>query len=333
MTKPILFLAIITTNAFAVSEHNFSIIYQEHTTQNNFELKYYRGVNNHKVDYLKYGNSNGERGVLIIAVGRNEASLKYLEVAYDLYQLGFSPIYITSHRGQGFSDRELKNRDKGYVKKFSYYTQDLKTLREIAYKETHGRKMYLIGHSMGGAIATDYLHTHPNDFDKAILVSPMLKIKLDEGEIPTLLKTYAVCSPLRKNGCTQYVPGGRDANPNPKFENSDVTSSRVRFNWREYLYKVDNRTRIGSATFKWVQEAIKANLYMRRERNVNKMKTPFLILQAGNELVVDPRGSSQLCQQTKLCTLATVKGSMHNILTETDNYRDQALNLINVFLN
>lgn len=330
MKLSFLFL-MMSLNVLAVSESEIHLVYQELNAARNYELKTFTGRRNLKIDYMKFGKELGKRGAIVMAVGRNEASLKYLEFAYDMYQKGFSPIYITSHRGQGLSERRLKDPDRGYVRHFRYYSDDLKRLTDIVISEVGNKPIYLVGHSMGGAIALEFLQRFPSIFSKAVLTAPMHKILLDSGEADTLRQTALACYLPNRPYCTSYVPDGGPAIEFPDFNLSDVTSSRVRFDFREHLYQMDKRTRIGSSTIRWVRTSILANQKMRSKQYIDKIQIPFLILQAGRELVVDNSGSDEVCKKTSLCQLEIIEGSLHNILMEKDLYRNIAMKKINSF--
>tara|TARA_Y100000768_G_scaffold384683_1_gene369196 strand:- start:46 stop:1017 length:972 start_codon:yes stop_codon:yes gene_type:complete len=318
---------LISALCFAIDEQDYQKIYEIHQAKDKYSLHKFKGVNGHQVSYLKYGKKSGANGAVLFSVGRNESAEKYLEVAYDLAEKNFSPIYITAHRGQGLSDRVLNNPNKGYVRKFSYYTRDLKTLTNIIRKELppHTR-LSLLAHSMGGAIGLDFLQKYPRVFHRAVFTAPMFKILLEESERATLWQTWLACYIPNKPFCTDYVPGGSD--PSPTIEDSEVTSSEIRTDFVRYLYEENSRTRLGSSTIRWVRESIKANIRMRSNRNIAKIQTPFLILQASRDSVVDNSGQDEVCEKTDLCQLEVIQDSLHNILSERDVYRDVAMDAL-----
>jgi acylglycerol lipase len=57
-------------------------------------------------------------------------------------------VYAPDHRGHGRSDGE-----RVYVEQFSDYVDDLKTFFDIVRGENPGKKIFLVGHSMGSVIA------------------------------------------------------------------------------------------------------------------------------------------------------------------------------------
>src|SRR5271157_5872473 len=64
------------------------------------------------------------RGTVAILGGRAEFIEKYFEIAGDLLSRGFA-VAIMDWRGQGGSERPLRNARKGHVDDFSHYGRDL----------------------------------------------------------------------------------------------------------------------------------------------------------------------------------------------------------------
>jgi len=69
-------------------------------------------------------------------------------------------VYRYDARGHGKSEGK-----RGYLESFDDYLDDLDLLIEIVKKENKGLKLILIGHSMGGLVATAYTSTYPNKVD------------------------------------------------------------------------------------------------------------------------------------------------------------------------
>ncbi len=65
--------------------------------------------------------------VVVICPGRIESYVKYAELAYDLFHLGFD-VLIIDHRGQGRSGRLLADPHLGHVNRFNDYVDDLAAL-------------------------------------------------------------------------------------------------------------------------------------------------------------------------------------------------------------
>jgi lysophospholipase len=71
----------------------------------------------------------------------------------------------------------------GHVRDFQDYVSDLRKFYTDFVRPTAHKKHVLLGHSMGGCIASLYLEKHNQDFDAAVLSSPMHEPRL--GFLPT----------------------------------------------------------------------------------------------------------------------------------------------------
>ena len=328
--------------SYGVSEQDFSAIYKLlKQPQNFYSFGSFAGVNNTKVSYVKFGSEAGQKGCLVISPGRTEAGIKYLELAYDLAQLGYSPIYAIDHRGQGFSDRLLADDpQKGHVESFDDYTSDFSVfLHDIVQADRNcaGKNLQLIAHSMGGAIAVKFLESvgENNPFQKVVLTSPMLKIALPAGktEDSVLWESWMACHLPFGPRCNDYAPGAGGAyDPSASFEKNTVTNSFTRFQFSRDLNNIWEKIRVGAPTIRWVREAVWTDLKIRESDNFSRLRMPILLLTAENELIVDPSLNEEFCSQAADCTLEKFAASKHEILMEKDEIRNPALKSIVEFL-
>ena len=296
----------------------------------------FQGVNKIEIVYHKFGTQKGKLGSVAISPGRTESSFWYLELANDLIKKGYSPVYITNHRGQGFSGRLLKNTHKGYVRHFGNYTHDFHTFTNILVKDPMVDKenLYLISHSMGGAIALDYLQHYKHPYKKAAFSAPMFKINLDgRSEASALLQLIPTCNiPLIKY-CAKYAKGGDYDERDDIFEGNDLTHDENRFQMRKQIRLDYPETQLGDATYRWVYESVKKNIISRTEAKLNNIRIPILVLQAEDDTVVDNSGQNEVCKKLKnKCELKVIPKAYHCILLETDKLRDMTLNYIWNFL-
>jgi acylglycerol lipase len=102
------------------------------------------------------------RAVLIIVHGYAEHSGRYRHVAEHFANLGYV-VYALDHRGHGQSDRV--NNVLADVIHFEDYVSDFKTFFDIVKNRQGTRRIFLVGHSMGGAIATLFAASHGMSID------------------------------------------------------------------------------------------------------------------------------------------------------------------------
>jgi alpha-beta hydrolase superfamily lysophospholipase len=101
------------------------------------------------------------RSVVVIAHGAGEHSGRYQHVADALVAAGHI-VYALDHRGHGRSEGP-----RALVDRLEHAVTDLDELVVLASGEHPGKPVFLIGHSMGGAIPLRYAIEHPDRFSQA----------------------------------------------------------------------------------------------------------------------------------------------------------------------
>ncbi|SNT52225.1 alpha/beta hydrolase [Rhodococcoides kyotonense] len=105
-------------------------------------------------------------GFLVLSHGLGEHAGRYGEVIERLCGLGLA-VYAVDHRGHGRSGgKRLELKD------WSDYITDLHELFRIARAAHPGEKAFLLGHSMGGAIALSYALEYQAQLDALMLSGP-----------------------------------------------------------------------------------------------------------------------------------------------------------------
>ena len=271
-----------------------------------------------------YRRSPESSTVLLILGGRTEFAEKYAEVMYDLRLLDMS-VYSYDHRGQGMSQRLLENVDKGHVDDFDHYVEDLKIfLGEIVGPR---RKVVVLAHSMGGAIALRFQQKYPGYLDALVLTSPMLGINCLPltQDFTRLLSRRAV----EDGRGHDYIIGGGPYRQ-IRFSRNVLTSSRVRFDINQRLCRRNPVFSLGSPTNSWLYESLSACVVIAFE--AEKVNVPVLLLQSGGDRVVTAPAQKRFCLRAPSCRLHTFTGARHELLMEKDSLRDQALLRIREFL-
>lgn len=134
----------------------------------------FMGVGDIPVRFVRFHDEKNDR-VIVVCPGRIESYIKYAELAYDLFHLGFD-VLIIDHRGQGLSGRMLPDTHRGHVDNFSDYVDDLAAFWQQEVQPGPWRKRYILAHSMGGAISTLFLQRHKHQCDAIALTAPMYGI-------------------------------------------------------------------------------------------------------------------------------------------------------------
>ena len=111
---------------------------------------YFNGLKGYRIYYQAWLPEDYARAVLLVAHGFAEHSGRYGNLVNYFVPRGWA-VYVPDHRGHGKSDGERVQVDQ-----FSEYVDDLKMMFDIARKENPGKKVFLVGHSMGSAISLLY---------------------------------------------------------------------------------------------------------------------------------------------------------------------------------
>lgn len=256
---------------------------------------------------------------IVLSSGRVESYLKYQELVFDLYQQGYS-VYAIDHRGQGLSARMTINPHMGHVRRFNDYIDDFALFMHKIVLNQAAQPLFLLGHSMGGAIGTLYLKQHPDIFTAAAFSAPMYGIKLPmpKGFVRWLASKLDTSL---NGGEPNFVLSGQNYKAVP-FKGNDLTHSQARYQAYRELYEAAPKLQLGSPTNRWLTESLDAaDSCVLATAHI---RTPILILQASEDKIVD--NAAQNLAVSSHCQLKVIAGAAHEIFMEKDAYRNQALN-------
>jgi len=106
------------------------------------------------------------RAVVVIAHGVSEHADRYSHVASRLVGDGYA-VYALDHRGHGRSGGR-----RAVIDRLERAVADLDALIRITRSEQPNRKLFLLGHSMGGGIALEHALRHSDRIDGLVLSAP-----------------------------------------------------------------------------------------------------------------------------------------------------------------
>ena len=315
----------------------------------------FQGAKQVTLRYAKFGKGRGKNGSLVFINGKGENLFKYIELFYDFYLQGWSPIYTYDHRNQGFSRRvlsftaslpvslslagEIKPPDQSvpgppaaYVENYSLYKQDMAAFIPVVLndREIDRSRLFLIAHSMGGAIVLDYLQTHPekSPFKSVALSAPMIKIKsnlfsiLEKGTLSVLT---GYCSLLP---CTWKIPSLRS-----RFTRKTLTDSESRYAFSIWLEKEQFPQAASKGTsFHWIVESFKITKRLMEEKRVRRITVPLMILQNKWERFVSNEHHHFFCKMIPDCCYIKKIAGKHELFLEKDKARDKAMEEVKEFL-
>ncbi len=275
------------------------------------------GKENIKIYYKIFKQKYNEKAAIVISSGRTEAAIKYKELIYDLYNNGYS-IYIPDHRGQGLSGRMLKEHDMGYIDDFQYYVDDLKKFYDDFVTKDKHKNIFLMTHSMGGAIGMTYIEQYPKDFKAAVFSSPMLGLASP---------TCTAVKILEKKEPTYIMGGTPYQDDSVKFEDNTLTYSKIRYERVLQAFNETSDARLGSPVYQWVTRSCKQFKYI--FDNADKIQTPLIIFSAEDEKIVATSAHKGFIKKLKKlqkdAEAYEVKAAMHELYIERDRARIDVL--------
>ena len=331
MNLLVLILMFFSTSISAVTETDVQDIWETEIIPHFESLDRGSFVNKRNLEVYYYQRTERQnKKVLVILPGRTEAALYYSELIYDLRDSGFD-IFIIDHQGQGRSDRMLQDRHKGHVFNFNDYVEDVRRLvDEVVIPQSQNKELYLLGHSMGGAIASLYLSQNPNVFKKAVLSAPMMQINTRPYREVDARRLALTLMKMRR--ATYYPPGMGPFDPDDYvYEGNNQTHSRARYNSIKSLLGNYADQAIGDPTVRWVFEALRVTQNI--DRLGPQIKTPILILQPAKDQTVRPERQNLFCSKSINCQISRVPKAFHQPFLEVDSVRNRVINDVISFFN
>lgn len=258
---------------------------------------------------------------IVFLPGMGEPAIKYYDLPKDIKKS--ATFYLWDHIGQGSSSHLLPQETiKVHIDSFeTHITAFKKFLGEL--KKKH-KRIFVVGHSMGGHIALRVLYDDPNLIDKLATTAPLMEI--NSTWVPIHLVAW-----LANIFPADYYPPFYNWFKKTSERNNYTTTSKEKIEVYRKTTAIFPNIKRNGATLGWIRAA-QDSIKILKESRLEKITTPILIVQAEMEFLVSNQAQQQACQRISSCTLKVVKNSRHEILFETEDPRNEALKLINNFL-
>lgn len=277
--------------------------------------------------HASQGEGKEPKGCIVMLHGYCGFWGKFHEVAHFFWQAGFD-VFFLEQRGHGYSGRQIDDKDMVHVMDYADYIADVKTFMDKIVMPSAGKLPKIIyAHSMGGAIAALFLEEHPEYFDAAVLSSPMFSIKT--GSTPSIA-VKLLCAKIRLlNQENLPFPGGKRFDGIPSFETSSARSEK-RYNYIFNQRLRDEHYHTYMMSNGWGAASFKATA--RLLRRASKVKTPVLLLTAGNDALVNMSGHEKFAKRASNVQHINYEDSKHEIYNDVDEVREKYFNDIFTFI-
>lgn len=252
----------------------------------------FSGYKNLNLYYQCWLPTGKPKALLVVIHGLAEHSGRYGNMARYFTAKGYA-VYSYDHRGHGKSEGQ-----HGYVERFRYYLNDLNTFLNTVYGNHRDAKVFLVGHSLGGTIATAYAVHHQEEFAGLILSGATIKI----GSNPSLMLIAAA------NMLSLFLPkiGVTVIDASAISKDDSVVDSYVN---DPLVYRGKISARLGAELIRMTRKL---------PQQVPEINLPVLIMHGTADRLSDPTGSEMLYQRISSPdkTLKLYEGFYHEIFNE-----------------
>jgi lysophospholipase len=279
--------------------------------------------------FARWAPPPGRKGTVCLFQGRSEFIEKYFETIRDLRSRGFA-VATLDWRGQGLSQRSLRNSRKGYVRSFDEYAIDLDTFINEVVLPDCPPPHFALAHSMGATILLRAAYHGNRTFDRTVLLAPMIAL-------PGLRRTRTtrlLVRGMRLAGLgMSYVPGGDSTVMMQRpFIGNLLTSDPVRYARNVAVLEAKPELGIGWPTVAWADAAFRAMSEFASPGYALKVRQPMLIVAAGLDQIVSTPAIDEFSVRLRAGSHLIVPGARHELLMEQDRFRGQVLAAFDAFV-
>jgi alpha-beta hydrolase superfamily lysophospholipase len=235
--------------------------------------------------------ASGEpRAVLVIVHGLKDHSARYAEFADRLAQHGYE-VRAFDLRGHGSSEGR-----RAYVSDFDEYPSDLETF--VHRVRRPGKPLFVLGHSMGGAIAVDWLLTRRPALDGLILSGAALRVDASGFKIG-LTKFVGAVLPRLAVFSLDLDKFSRDPRVVEQCKSDPLVDQ-------------------GNGPARTAAQLVGAIDFIRQ--HMEEVTVPLLVMHGGADAITPPQGSRDLIERARSAdkTLEIYDGLYHDLLHEPE---------------
>tara|TARA_B100001540_G_scaffold56363_1_gene50949 strand:+ start:3867 stop:4868 length:1002 start_codon:yes stop_codon:yes gene_type:complete len=266
------------------------------------------------------------KGTFLLQQGHNEFIEKYYETIQEILDRGF---YVVCYdwRGQGMSDRMIKNINKQFIRDFSIHISDLSFILNEIINKNFPKPLFGFGHSMGGYILLIAQKKFQKYFKGLILSAPMLGFKIEYLLFPVVTLTNFFSSEER------YFIGSKPSmGKETPFKDNDLTSDQRRYQRTQELVRKNPKLRLWGVTNAWVK-AVKDSYNITRKKSwLGEIKTKIIIFNPIEDKVVDSQKTKKINKLLPNSQIINLKNIKHEILMEKNEHRANFWESVDNFL-
>jgi len=250
--------------------------------------------------YWRSWQADSPTGVIVLVHGLADHSGRFEEIGQFLASGGWT-VYACDLRGHGLSS-DGHQAGRVHVDHFSDYANDLSAMISLAKQHHPDLPVIILGHSMGGLISLTYALNHPQELDGVVLSSPTLGAHADAQPPAVLNLLVRMLVHIKPR---LLFPS--DLNTDSISRDADVV--------RAYI---DDPLVSEKVSARWYVEITKAIDDI--QGRAAELKIPTLLMQSGDDRLVDPQAASNWAKEAPkdLLKLVVWDGFFHEMFNEPE---------------
>lgn len=269
-------------------------------------------------------------GTVCLFQGRGECIERYFEVVGDLRRRGFA-VAIVDWRGQGGSERRLRDPRKGHLDSFEEYDRDLEAFMQQVALPDCPPPHFALGHSTGGLVCLRAVGQGRSRFTRMLLTSPLL------GLGPTRPSPAFAC---RLAAFLTAIGLGEMKLPRSKsppietlpFEGNALTSDPARFARNVEIARRLPQVGVGVPTYGWLYAACKAMGEAGDPDFGPAVGVPILMVAGSLDVIVSLQAIEGLAGQLRTGSQVMIAGARHELMMERNSLREQFFAAFDAFI-
>jgi alpha-beta hydrolase superfamily lysophospholipase len=234
------------------------------------------------------------RALVVVVHGYAEHSARYELAALHLARNAYA-VQAFDLRGHGRSQGK-----RCFVRAFDDYLDDLHVVLLRARRRWPGKPVFLLGHSLGGLIASLFVIGERAELSGLILSAPSVKLGRDFSE--------------RKARASVVLGRLFPHLPTVRFRSSSISRDPTVVQ----AYQTDALVYHGRAPARTASEIVRAT--QRVQLNMERIAIPLLVMHGGHDQVADIEGSRELCERARSADkcIRICDGLYHEIMNEPE---------------
>ena len=259
---------------------------------------------------------DAQRGTVFMFPGRTEYIEKYGDAAQEFTRRGFAMLAV-DWRGQGLADRLLEDKRLGHVVHFTDYQHDVAAAMDLAQVLDLPKPWYVIGHSMGGAIALRAV-MDGRSFAACAFTGPMWGIFFTPVMKPLSWITTTFAPVL---GMGHKNPATTTLDPyvlSQEFEGNVLTRDRDMYQMMRDQLEAHPELSLGAPTNIWLREALEE---CRELAGRSSPDLPCLTFMGSHEQITDRKAIRDRMARWPGGELVEIPGGEHEVLMEAPEVR------------